>query len=106
MSGFVEKVRVLAHAGDVRISEHGYNELADDGLTAREVLRGIATSVVVEEYPNYRKGPCALVLQEDQSGSPIHVVWGIPKGHDGPAVLITAYRPDPERWDESFTRRR
>ncbi len=106
MSQFIEKVRVLVSAGEVRISEHGYDELAEDSLTAREVLGGIVDAALVEEYPNYPKGPCILLLQKDKSGSPIHVVWGIPKGHDKPAVLITAYRPDPERWDESFTRRR
>ena len=102
----MEKVRALVSAGDVRISEHGYDELAEDGLTAREVVGGIMGSAVIEEYPNYPKGPCTLLLQKDKSGLPIHVVWGIPKGHDNPAVLITAYRPDPERWDESFMRRR
>ena len=106
MSGFVEKVRVLVSAGEVRISEHGYDELVEDSLTAKEVLGGIVDATVIEEYPNYPKGPCALLLQKDKTGSPIHVVWGIPKGHDKPAVLITAYRPDPKRWDESFTRRR
>lgn len=106
MSEFVEKVRALIRTGDARISEHGYDELAEDGLTAREVLVGILDSVVVEEYPNYPKGPCVLFLQKDRTGAPIHVVWGIPKGHDKPAVLVTAYRPDPGRWDETFTRRR
>ena len=106
MSEFVEKVRALISAGEVRISEHGYEELAEDGLTAREVIVGIVDAAVVEEYPNYPKGPCVLMLQKDKAGSPIHAVWGIPKDHDKPAVLITAYRPDPVRWDESFTRRR
>ena len=106
MSEFVERVRVLIRAGDIRISEHGYDELAEDGLTAREVLGGIQESVVVEEYLNYPKGPCVLFLQKDRAGEPVHVVWGIPKGHDKPVVLVTAYRPDSERWDETFTRRR
>ena len=106
MSQIVEQIRALVMAGDVRISEHGYDELADDDLTAREVLMGIEDAKVVEEYPNYPKGACVLMLQKDKSGSPVHVVWGIPKGHDSPAVLVTAYRPDPERWNESFTRRR
>jgi hypothetical protein len=34
---------------------------------------------------------------------PVHALWGIPKNSDGPAVLVTVYRPDPLRWDESFT---
>ena len=106
MSDFIERVRDLLRAGDVRISEHGYDELAEDGLTAREVLAGVKKGVVVEEYLNYAKGPCVLLLQKDRAGEPIHVVWGIPKGHDKPVVLVTAYRPDPGRWDKTFTRRR
>ncbi len=106
MSDFIERVRDLLRAGDVRISEHGYDELAEDGLTAREVLGSIQEEVVVEEYLNYAKGPCVLLLQKDRAGEPIHVVWGIPKGHDKPVVLVTAYRPDPGRWDKTFTRRR
>src|SRR5690606_14292489 len=101
---FADQVRALINAGDVRISEHGYDELANDALTAREVLNGIQHAIVIEEYPNYPKGHCALFLQKDKMDTPIHVVWGIPKGYDKPAVLITAYRPDPERWDETFTR--
>ena len=106
MSEFVEKVHALIRTGDIRISEHGYDELAEDGLTAREVLSGVPDALVVEEYPNYPKGPCVLFLQKDGNGAPIHVVWGIPRGHDNPVVLITAYRPEPGRWDQSFTRRR
>ncbi len=106
MSELFERVGDLVRTGDVRISEHGYDELVEDGLSAREVLAGILEGVVIEEYVNYPKGPCVLLLQKDQRGSPIHVVWGVPKGRDKPVVLVTAYRPDPERWDETFMRRR
>lgn len=106
MSDFIDRVRDLLRTGDVRISEHGYDELAEDGLTAREVIAGVKEAVVVEEYLNYAKGPCVLLLQKDRAGEPIHVVWGIPKGHNKPVVLVTAYRPDPGRWDITFTRRR
>ena len=106
MSELLERLHALIEAGDVRISEHGYDELAADGLTAREVIGGVSGGAVVEEYPNYPKGPCVLLLQEGRSNDPIHVAWGIPKGHARPAVLVTAYRPDPERWHTDFLRRR
>ena len=47
-----------------------------------------------------------LVLQHDGMNQPIHVVWGIPAGKDSPAVVVTAYRPDPTKWDETWQRRR
>lgn len=106
MSDFFETIRTLILANDVRISEHGFDEMVEDALTAHEVISGIEDAEVIEEYPNYPKGPCVLVLQKDRIGAPIHVVWGIPKGHFAPAVLITAYRPQLDRWDQTFTRRR
>ena len=65
LSDFIDRVRDLIRTGDVRISEHGYDELADDALTARELLGSIQEAVVVEEYLNYAKGPCVLLLQND-----------------------------------------
>ena len=106
MSKFHDLLRKLISEGHILISEHGYDELAEDGITAREVIAGIHDAVIVEEYPDYPKGPCILVLQKDRAGKPIHVVWGIPRGFNKPAVLVTAYRPDPERWDENFVKRR
>ena len=66
---------------EVRISEHGYDELSADGLTVREIVAGIADAELIEDYPTYPKGPSVLVLQHDAAGKPVHVVWGIPKGY-------------------------
>jgi hypothetical protein len=101
-----EKIRLLVVRGEIRISEHGYDELAQDGILAREVISGIRGGQLVEDYPEYPKGPCVLVLQRDRTGKPIHVVWGIPKNQESPAVVVTAYRPDPERWTPDFMHRR
>ena len=105
MSDVFQRVLALARSGEVRISEHGYDEMADDNLSAREVIAGLSAGVVVEDYPDYGKGPCVLVRQRDSTGTPIHVVWGTPKGAVSPAVLVTAYRPDPARWSNDFMRR-
>ena len=106
MSEFVARVGDLIRADKVRISKHGYDELVENWLTAREVPVGILEAVVIEEYMNDPKRPCLLLLQKARMGNPIHLVWGVPEGRDKPVVLVTAYRPDPERWDETFMPRR
>ena len=106
MDGTLVQIKMLVGKGDVRISEHGYDELADDGLSAREILATVANAELLEEYPDFPKGPSVLVLGRLQDGRPVHAVWGIPKGNVGPAVLVTAYRPDSERWSADFRMRK
>jgi hypothetical protein len=106
VSKTLARVQALAARGELRVSAHGYDELAADGLLAADVISGLSTAIVVEDYPTYPKGPCVLVLQEHPTDGLIHVLWGIPAGKDLPAVLITAYRPDPDQWDETFRLRR
>jgi len=106
MSDTLKQVFRLIDLGEVRISDHGYDELAADGIFARDVIAGITHALIVEDYPGYPKGPCVLMLQKDRDGRPIHVVWGIPKGASSPAVLVTAYRPNPEQWTDDFLRRK
>ena len=106
MSNTFDRIRLLISEGSVRISEHGYDELAADGLIARELVEGVEAAEVIEDYPDYPKGPCVLLLQRTHDGRSVHTVWGVPAGRTNPAVLITAYLPDPEKWEPGFKRRR
>jgi hypothetical protein len=102
----LEKIRTLVALAKVLISNHGYDELAADDITVAEAVAGLGSAVVVEDYPDYFKGPCVLVLELDRGSAPFHAVWGVPKGKNEPAVLITAYRPDPNLWQTDLLARR
>lgn len=105
MSKTFERILELVARRQVMISDHGYDELAEDEIFFKDVMAGVDKAIVLEDYPNYHKGPCVLVLQEDIKGKPFHAVWGIPGGASEPAVLITAYRPDEKKWTNDFKRR-
>jgi hypothetical protein len=106
VSDTIRQIKALVLNGELRISEHGYDELAADGVFVREIISGLTSASLLEDYPDFHRGPSVLVLEEDRNGYPLHVVWGIPKGEIRPAVLVTAYRPDPARWTSDFKRRK
>ena len=105
MSQTLQLIKELVARGEIRISEHGYDELAADDISVEDILSGVAAADLVEDYPDYFKGPSVLVLQKDPDGLPIHVVWGIPKGAGTPAVVVTAYRPEKDKWSDDFKTR-
>jgi hypothetical protein len=106
VSETLEEIKDLVAESDIRISDHGYDELAADDIAVEDILAGVDTAILVEDYPEFAKGPCVLVLEFDAADRPIHVVWGIPRGRSRPAVVVTAYRPDPARWSDDFLERR
>ena len=106
MNTTFDRIKELIRNKDIRISEHGYDELSQDDITLKDVFDTFEDAVLIESYPEYPKGSCVLLLQKDRLGNPIHVVWGIPSGVTSPAVLVTAYRPDSSKWSNDFTRRK
>ena len=101
----IESIQNLVASGQVRVSDHGWDELGADDISVRDVVAGLDDAQVIKDYPEFGKGPSVLVLQYDRESNSVHVISGIPKGHDSPTVLEPANRRDPDRWDESFTRR-
>jgi hypothetical protein len=74
VSQLLNRILDLVARGEIRVSEHGYGELAEDEINVRDVVQGVRAGQLIEEYPDYAKGPCVLVLQRDSQGKAIHVV--------------------------------
>ena len=106
MSETLDRIRGLVRKGKVVISRHGFREIAADDILFSELLSSIEAAVVVEDYPEATKGPTVLALQWESASRPVHVVWGIEKGTDDPAVLVTAYRPSVAKWSADFMSRK
>ena len=63
----LELLKDLLTKGEMLISDHGYDELADDNLSVRIRVSGLNDAELLEDYPDFPKGPCVLVLQQDEN---------------------------------------
>ena len=77
--------------------------MADEAISVEEITESIANAVLLENYPDHRRGACCLLSGETDRRRPIHLVCtpGVPI-----VIVITVYEPIPPRWADRFTRRR
>lgn len=87
----------------VRITDHADEEAVEDKLTYEEIYYSVMHGEIIENYPDDRPYPSCLVMGKNFSGDAIHSVWAY-NPENRWAVLITVYRPDPDRWVDWKTR--
>lgn len=83
--------------GKVRVTDHADEEAHDDELTLDQVEQSTLDGEIIEDYPTGKPYPSCLVLGPAEDGRPVHSVWAY-NALTSWAVLITVYRPDPDRW--------
>jgi hypothetical protein len=85
------------HANRLRISDHADEEAVADRLAIDDIFFSVLHGEIIENYPTDRPFPSCLVFGKTSDGAPVHSVWAYNADVQW-AVLITVYRPDPERW--------
>ena len=88
----------------IRITDHADEEAQADRLSFDEVFISVFQGQVIEDYPDDKLFPSCLIYGDTFSGEPVHSVWAYNQENRW-AVLITVYRPDPQRWIDWRTRR-
>nr|VFJ54680.1 MAG: protein of unknown function (DUF4258) [Candidatus Kentron sp. FM]VFJ55183.1 MAG: protein of unknown function (DUF4258) [Candidatus Kentron sp. FM]VFK09221.1 MAG: protein of unknown function (DUF4258) [Candidatus Kentron sp. FM] len=83
--------------GRVKITEHADEEIANDDLTLDEIYFSVRHGEIIEDYSNDKPYPSCLIMGKNFVSEPIHSVWALNLENLW-AVLITVYRPDPDRW--------
>ena len=84
-------------SNQIRITDHADEEAYLDGLDFDQIFYSVFHGEIIENYPDDKPYPSCLIFGEAFRGEPIHSVWAYNPGNRW-AVLITVYRPDPERW--------
>ena len=88
-----------------RITDHADEEAQADRLSIQDIIASVVEGEIIEDYPADKPYPSCLVYGETSTREPVHTVWAYNRENRW-AVLITVYRPDPNRWVEGRKRRR
>ncbi len=99
----IEYLRTLCGKGHFKWTTHILARLQERGIQPSDVKHCISVGSILEVYPDNHPFPSCLVLGCSISGRPLHIVVGA--GEDF-LWLITAYYPDPDKWENEFSSRK
>ncbi len=88
-----------------RITAHARKEAAEDQLKFKEIYQSVESGMIIEDYPSDKPYPSCLIFGETSSGDAVHSVWAY-NDETEYAVIVTVYRPDPDRWIDFRERRK
>lgn len=81
----------------LRVTDHADEEASNDRIILMEVFDTISSGEIIEQYPDDKPYPSCLIFSRLKGEDPIHTVWAFNQTTQS-SVLITIYRPDPQKW--------
>ena len=98
----IDRIRHYILRRNFKITDHAFEEMRADELTFEDVISGVMSGEIIENYPEAYPLLSCLINGKTAAGEPIHVCISLP-----PLVkVITVYRPDPMKWTDDFRKRR
>jgi hypothetical protein len=92
----VKRINEAIAAGSFRITRHAHEEMVEEEIMIVDLVEAIATGMLLEDYPEHRRGPCCLLSGRTRSGRPLHVVCTT---DSSVVVVITVYEPKSPKWE-------
>ena len=90
-------------AGEFEFSRHAFRRVVERNIREKEVREAGAKAEVIENYPDDKYSPSALLLGFTVAGRPLH--FQVSFAESDLTKIITIYEPDPAEWIENRNRR-
>jgi len=92
----IDAIREKIAAGQFEYSKHAVDQSIFRHIAVQEVREAVATTEIIEDYPNHKYGPGCLILAFTSTQRPFHIQCSDPSR---PIIkIITLYEPDPDLW--------
>lgn len=99
----IEIVQRQLGAGEFELTRHALRRMAERNISASEIEEAGASAEIIENYPEDKYSPSALLLGFTTTGRPIHLQVSLVESEQ--TKIITMYEPEPEEWFEFRIRR-
>jgi len=95
------RIREQVVKRQISFTLHAQQEMTNDKVKVAELLGMLQECTMIEDYPDYRRGPCCLVGGLTSAGRYLHAVCSttLPE-----LVIITVYEPKRPKWETPFQR--
>ena len=100
----LSQIQALASMGSILWTEHVAIRIRERGIKRADVIECINNGDIIEQYPTDMPFPSCLILGRCKADNPLHIVVGVNWGVH--CCVITAYRPDMERWENDLKTRK
>ncbi|WP_304068324.1 DUF4258 domain-containing protein [Megamonas hypermegale] len=96
-------IRRKCNDDTIEVTQHCLLRIHQRKISYKEIKNIIMHGEIIEEYPNDFPYPSCLIFGKTINNRIIHVVVGI---NNIKLYLITAYEPDPDKWEDNFKKRK
>lgn len=86
-------------AGKFEFSRHAFRRVVERNISEQEIREAGAKAEVIEDYPDDKYSPSALLLGFTTGGRPLH--FQVSSAESDSTKIITIYEPDPAEWTEN-----
>ena len=99
----IEKIRSQVRQGYVVWRDHAMKRLRERKISREDIRSAIFNGEIIEDRPDDIPTPSCLILGANVKGRYLHVICGM---LEDTVYIISAYYPDPDRWEADFATRK
>jgi hypothetical protein len=98
----MSRLRDQCSQGAIRVTIHTHQEMVEEDISYESMAAALSKGIVVENYPDHKRGSCCLVCGQNHEGRFLHICCTTSLEV---VVIITVYEPKPPKWITPYQRR-
>lgn len=103
MELYIDDLRRICTAENIELTLHAAKRLEQRGIMLNDVMTCIKNGEIIEQYPDDYPHPSCLILGLSVGQKCLHVVVD---SNLTTLWIITAYFPNPQKWEGDFKTRK